>query len=236
MLMTPTIVFDLDGTLSDTAADMASAFNAALGQKIRKMMTKTEAITYIGDGVATFFARGLEASGVELSAAERQDLEASFVRNYEQAPARLARLYPGMRQLLLELRCSRANIAVCTNKSEPIALSILRRLEVLHLFDAVVGHLPGAPKKPDPRPLLDVIKRAGGHPSMAVMIGDSEADFGTAQAASVPCILVTYGYSRVPVRSLGATKCVDSPTELNNELKMFLATGKLLSSDAPQFS
>lgn len=229
--MTPTIVFDLDGTLVDTVPDIAAAYNSAVANVCRHVMSTRDAAALMGDGLATFFERALAASRLALTQAERAHVEQRFLENYRRAPARLSRLYPAMLPLLLELRCLRVNVAVCTNKCEAISTDILKQLGVLHEFDAVVGHRPGAPKKPDPAPLLEAIAKAGGDPGKAILVGDSEADCGAASAAGVASILVSYGYCQVPVRSLWATRCVDTVPELNKTLKQYLAAGALGEPD-----
>ena len=231
--LTPTIVFDLDGTLVDTVPDIAAALDEALARYGSKPTSASEAAAMMGDGLNAFFWRALVAKRLQLPAAEAAEALDRFIEAYRQAPAQLSRIYPGIRELLVELQRSGARAAVCTNKHEPIALDILRKLAIRELFDAVVGFRDDRPKKPDPGPLLEAISHAGGHRDFALMIGDLGADAGAASAARVPVILVTYGYSPVPVRTLSASSIVDSADDLRDEVMQFIARKAVLPARAP---
>jgi phosphoglycolate phosphatase len=138
---------------------------------------------------------------------------------------RHSRLYPGIPQLLEELREIGVPAAVCTNKVEDISLKILDELGVLPLLAAVVGHYGDRPKKPDPLTLLEAISLAGGSHERALMVGDTGADSSAAIAAGIPAILVSYGYSPVAVRALSTDVHVDSVPELRDEVMRFIAAG-----------
>lgn len=222
LAVTPTVVFDLDGTLVDTVPDIAAALDRALERYPSCATSPKDAAAMMGDGLATFFWRALVAKRLHLPAEEASEALRNFVAAYRRAPATLSRVYPGIRHLLEELRERGIQTAVCTNKLEPIALNILDQLGLLVLFDAVVGFRDDRPKKPDPIPLLDAIERAGGSRERALMIGDSEADSGAAAAIRIPAILVSYGYCPIAVRTLPAARHVDDAFELRGEVLNFV--------------
>ncbi|WP_295558557.1 HAD-IA family hydrolase [uncultured Hyphomicrobium sp.] len=229
-VVTPTVVFDLDGTLVDTVPDIAAALDAALARYPSSCATSArEAAAMMGDGLTAFFWRALVAKRLHLEAEEATDALHDFLAAYRRSPATLSRLYPGIRSLLAELTAAGVHTAVCTNKVEPIALQILDQLGVLKVFDAVVGHRDDRPKKPDPFPLVEAIDRAGGSKHRALMIGDSEPDSRAAAAIGIPVILVSYGYCPVPVRTLTATHHVDDARELRSQILQLIST----SPDAP---
>lgn len=219
-----TIVFDLDGTLVDTVADISAAFDRALEPYGIGTLSPEEGAMMMGEGLSGFFWRALVAKRLNLPADEADAALKRFVGTYAQAPVRLSRLYPGIPDLLEEIRHSGARMAVCTNKVERISLQILDQLGILDMFDAVVGFRDDRAKKPDPRPLLEAIALAGGTPERALMIGDTSADTGAGVAAGIPVILVTYGYSSFSVRAVSATCHVENAYELHDQVMRFIAT------------
>lgn len=228
LFVTPTVVFDLDGTLVDTVPDIAAALDTALARYYPSSCATSprDAAAMMGDGLATFFWRALVAKRLRLGAEETTDALRNFLAGYRRSPATLSRLYPGIRSLLEELKEAGIHTAVCTNKIEPIALQILEELGILTLFDAVVGHRDDRPKKPDPIPLCEAIDLAGGSTNRALMVGDSEPDSRAAAAMRIPAILVSYGYCPVPVRTLAASCHVDSVRELRGEVLHFINANK----------
>ena len=223
-LITPTIVFDLDGTLADTVPDIAAALDAALAGFGSSPTSANEAAAVMGDGLNAFFWRAIVAKRLNLSAEDAAEVQRRFIAGYRQTPAKLARLYPGIRDLLVDLRSHNVRVAVCTNKQEPIALDILERLDIRGFFDSVVGYRDGRPKKPHPGPLLEAIASAGGHRDRALMIGDSGADSGAAIAARIDVILVSYGYSPISVQMLPADDYADDAHELHKKVMHFIAS------------
>lgn len=219
-----TIVFDLDGTLVDTVADIAAAFDRALEPYGVGPLSPAEGALMMGEGLSGFFWRALVAKRLGLPADEASAALERFVTTYAEAPVRRSHLYPGIPELLDDVRRSGARMAVCTNKVERISRDILAKLGILGMFDAVVGFRDDRPKKPDPRPLLEAIALAGGAPDRALLIGDTSADTGAGVAAGIPVILVTYGYSSYSVRAVSATCHVESAYELHEQVMRFIAT------------
>ncbi len=231
--LTPTIVFDLDGTLVDTVPDIAAALDAALARFGSSPTSPDEAAAMMGDGLNAFFWRAIVAKRLDLSAEDAAAAQRRFIAGYRQSPARLSRLYPGIRDLLVDIRSHGVRTAVCTNKHEPIAVDILERLDIRHFFDSVVGYRDDRPKKPDPKPLLQAIASAGGHHDRTLMIGDSGADSSAASAARTEVILVSYGYSSVPVRTLPADDYADDVDELHKKVMHFITAESNVVYRAP---
>ncbi len=223
--LAPTVVFDLDGTLVDTVADMATALDCALTPYGCAPTTSEEAASMMGDGLSGFFWKALVAKRLDLSAEDAALVYQQFLAAYRRMPVSGSRAYPGIRELVEEIRDCGAHTAVCTNKVEDIAMEILRRLDLVSLFDAIVGHVGDRPKKPDPLTLIEAIGHAGGRRERAIMIGDTGADVGAAIAAGIPAILVSYGYSHVPTHALRTYVHVDSVDELRDAVLRFMAAG-----------
>lgn len=228
---TPTIVFDLDGTLVDTVPDIAAALNIALAQYKVAPISVGEAVSMMGDGLNEVFWRALVAKRLDLPALEADATRKRFIEVYAQSPARLSREYPGIRALLIELRERGVLIALCTNKIERIAVDILQRLELRGFFDAVVGSGDDRPMKPDPRPLFEAVARAGGCIERTLLVGDTGADHGAAIAARIPLILADYGYSHLATTALTYGIIVDSPVSLHDAVMKFVGGEQFLSAN-----
>jgi len=233
-LITPTVVFDLDGTLVDTVPDIAAALDVALEAYNVAQTSAGEAATMMGDGLNEFFWRALVAKRLNLPALEADAARKRFIDVYGQSPARLSEVYPGVRELLQELRDRGVLTAVCTNKIERIALDILEQLELRGLFDAVVGARDDRPMKPDPRPLIQAVTRAGGHIERTLLVGDTSADNGAAIAARVPVILLDYGYSHLPISALTYGIIVDNAQSLRGAVMRFVGPVQISFADRDQ--
>lgn len=220
-------MFDLDGTLVDTVDDIAAAFDSALAPYGRDPTRTEDAAALMGEGLSGFFWHGLVAKRLDLPAEEAAAVYRQFIDAYRRAPVRHSSAYPGITALLQELRDGGAHTAVCTNKVEDIALQILEQLDLLPLFDAVVGHRGDRPKKPDPLTLLEAITLAGGSRERALMVGDTGNDSSAAIAAGIPAILLSYGYSPVQVRALSTDVHVDNVDELRAAILQFIAASGL---------
>ena len=223
--LAPTVVFDLDGTLVDTVADIAAALDLALAPYGCKPTSSDEAAAMMGDGLSGFFWKAMVAKRLDLAAEDAALVYQQFLAAYRRTPVSGSRTYPGIRDLLEEIRDCGAHTAVCTNKVEDIAMEILTRLDLVGLFDAIVGHVGDRPKKPDPLTLMEAIAFSGGRRERAIMIGDTGADVGAAVAAGIPAILVSYGYSHVSTRVLQTYVHVDSVDELRDAVLRFMAAG-----------
>jgi phosphoglycolate phosphatase len=204
-----TIVFDLDGTLVDTAPDLAAAVNHVLEQAGVAPVAGAELRPLIGHGSRAMLDAGLRLRNVVLAAAEIDRLQERFVAYYADNIAVLSRPFAGVVEVLDALLQAGARLAVCTNKLEGLSKTLLRQLGLDARFTAVAGRDTFAVFKPAPGHLTGTIAVAGGRVEHAVMVGDSEVDFATAAAAGIPSIGVTFGYTPVPVRELSPTAVID---------------------------
>lgn len=201
------IVFDLDGTLIDSAAELRTALNQALASMGRRNLTVREVTTMIGDGIVRLTERALAATGEPLT--ERAlDKAVDAVRDaYASMPP--STLYTGARETLAGLVERGIAIALCTNKPADATHRILEQLELTHCFQAVAGGDSYPTKKPDPLPVRGVLAQLGVAPAMAAMVGDSHNDITAGRAAGLTTIAVSYGYSLLPVQELGADVVID---------------------------
>jgi phosphoglycolate phosphatase len=186
------VVFDLDGTLIDSAPDIAHALNTALGMRGLPPFSVNEVKAMIGGGVPKLAERALLARGV--SRLGLLPFAADFVQYYRANLTTHTTLYEGAREVLDQLLAEGRRLGLCTNKREDLVIETLNQLDLAKYFSAVTGERFGRPRKPDPAPLLAVLAELGVTPEDAVMVGDSAADAGCAQAAGVASVMVSFGY------------------------------------------
>jgi phosphoglycolate phosphatase len=204
-----TVVFDLDGTLVDSAPDLAGALNALLREQGLPDIPAASIRDIVGDGAVKMIERGLAAAGKTLDGPLPGQLRERYLEHYRLRLTSETRPFPGVIEVLEALSGAGSKLAVCTNKFTDLSQSILAGLDLSRYFDAVVGGDSLSAQKPDAAPLRAAITRAGGEVGRAVMVGDSITDVGAARAAGVPVILVSFGYSGVPARTLGADLVID---------------------------
>lgn len=213
------VVFDLDGTLVDSAPDIARALNAAFGPHGVPKFDVPAVVKLIGGGAMAAIEKALLAAGLASTPEEKQALLASFMMAYREVSTEGRGLFPGAKDLLNTLNAGGVGCGICTNKAEDVAGVALRALGIAHQFRSVVGASERLPKKPHPAMLLANLAELGVSPADAVMIGDSPADLGVARAAGVPVLLVDFGYSHTPVRELGADAVVSHLSEIPAALR-----------------
>jgi|SRR5262245_29508495 phosphoglycolate phosphatase len=204
-----TVVFDLDGTLVDTAPDLAAAANYVFDLIGLAAIPAAALHPMIGRGSRAMIEEGLRLHGVAKTSDEVSRLHELFFPYYADNLAVLSRPFEGIPALLDALLRAGARLAVCTNKLEGLSRSLLRQLALHERFAAIAGRDTFDVFKPAPGHLTRTIAMAGGRVDRAVMVGDSEVDIATAAAAGVPSIGVTFGYTSVPVRDLGPTAVID---------------------------
>jgi len=202
------VVFDLDGTLIDSAGDIADALNAALERSRLAPFSEAEVRLMVGGGARVLIERALAVRDADAELAER--LHADFLEVYRTAAVSRTVIYEHGQQLLAELGELGIKRAICTNKPQGITEDVLGKLGLRSHFEAVIGASDSLPKKPDPAMLRAALGALGVAPRGAVMIGDSGADVVAAHAANVPVIAVSFGYTRVPPQDLGADLVIDS--------------------------
>ena len=217
-----TIVFDLDGTLVDTAPDLAAAANYVFDRIGLAPVSPEELHPFISRGSRAMVEAGLRLHGVTKSEADVTKLHELFLPYYEANIAVFSRPFEGASDVVDTLRRAGARVAVCTNKLEALSKSLLRQLQLEDRLAAVAGRDTFAVCKPDPGHLTSTIALAGGRPQRAVMVGDSEVDVATAIAAAVPCIGVSFGYTPRPMRELSASVVIDHYREFLPALEKLL--------------
>jgi phosphoglycolate phosphatase len=193
------LVFDLDGTLVDTAPDLMHATNHVLTSLGRRPISMEEVRAFVGHGARALIARGCAATGEPVQPRALEALYQKFLLYYGANIAEASAPFPGTVAFLD--RCKAANIAmgVCTNKLEGLSVQLLEALKMRGYFGAIVGSDTLAVSKPDPAPYFETLRRLGADSAPSIMIGDSETDIKTARAANVPVIAVTFGYTAIPV-------------------------------------
>jgi phosphoglycolate phosphatase len=216
-------IFDLDGTLVDSLPDIAAALNAALHDAGLEAFALDEAARMVGHGARLLVQRALIARGQLADTSRIDALWAAFVSHYDAHPCDLTRLYPGALAALDALAADRWALALCTNKPEAIAQQVLDALGITDRFVSIIGGQDGLPLKPAPDMVLLNLCDANVMADRAVMIGDSPADFEAARAAGIPVILMSHGYSSVPVATLGADATLDHFDHLLPALKGIIA-------------
>ena len=202
--MSATIVFDLDGTLVDTAPDLIDTLNLILARHDVPAVGFDEARSMIGAGVKPLLVRGLASRGMHLPPAEIDALYEEYLQVYAAHIADRSRPFPGVESALDLLAADGFTFAVCTNKLEWLSVRLLDALGLSSRFAAICGQDTFAMRKPDPDMLRLTIAQAGGDVARSVMVGDSMTDVATARAASVPVVAVDFGYTETPPAQLGA--------------------------------
>jgi len=203
------VAFDLDGTLIDSAPEIAGAVNALLAERGRPTLALDAVTAMVGDGSAALVARAFAAAGGALDADGHRLALARFLEIYEAWPADPAQVYPGVRETLAALAGAGLRLGLCTNKPERVTRAVLEAVGLARFFAAVAGGDTLPVRKPDPRHLAHVLDGLGVAPSRAAMVGDNAHDMSAARALGVPGIAVSYGYPRMPLADLGADALVD---------------------------
>jgi phosphoglycolate phosphatase len=209
-----TIVFDLDGTLIDTAPDLVDTLNHVLAQRGLPVVPFNTARRLIGGGAKIMIQRALNAAGRECSAVELDALHADFVTYYAAHIADRSRPFPQLEVTLDSLTAAGHRLAVCSNKLEWLSKRLLTMLGLAERFVAICGPDTFGVQKPNPEMLLRTILRAGGESGRTIMVGDSGTDVRTARAGNVPVIAVDFGYSDVPIATLRPDRIIGSFSEL----------------------
>jgi phosphoglycolate phosphatase len=221
----PTIVFDLDGTLIDTAPDLVDTLNVILARHDVPPVAFGEARTMIGAGVKPLLQRALTSKGIRFPPEEIDRLFKEYLEIYAEHIADRSRPFPGLESALDVLAAQGCHLAVCTNKLEWLSVRLLDQLGLTPRFAAICGQDTFAMRKPDPDMLRLTIVRAGGDTGHAVMVGDSMTDVATARAAAIPVIAVDFGYTETPPAELGADRLISHFNALPGAIMELLAAG-----------
>ena len=210
-----TVVFDLDGTLADTSGDLIAAANACFRDMGAGDMldATTDAGTALKGGRA-MLTLGMQRLGRADDTATIDHYYPMLLEAYAGDIDTHTVLYPGAMDAVAALKIAGYRVAICTNKPEGLAHTLLTALGVRHDFGAMLGADSLAVRKPDPEHLFETARRAGGDPAQCILIGDTDTDRKTARAAGVPCVLVTFGPSGGDMAALEPEALLDNFADL----------------------
>lgn len=216
----PILLFDLDGTLVDTAPDLVETLNVILDRHGRTALPLESVTRMVGDGARALLERGFAATGDP--APDIDALTAEFIDIYVAACTVHSRPFEGVVETLEGLAAAGHRMAVCTNKPQAPSETILENLGLMRFFETVAGGDRFAVRKPDAGHLLGTLDlmaagdkaRGGADGEAAVMIGDSRNDVASARNAGLPVVVVSYGYTMIPPAELGGDALVDRFAEI----------------------
>ena len=219
----PTIVYDLDGTLADTAEDLMATLNWLLAREGFTPLKVESAGSLLGAGARGLIKSGFAASGRSLDPEAIERLFRDYLEHYNAHILVRTQLYPGVDKALAAFDRAGWRQAICTNKIERSAKLLIQKLGIANRFAFVCGQDTFGIGKPDAKPLLGTIAASGGVREHAVMVGDSGTDIKTARAAGVPVIAVDFGYADVPVKELGPDRVISHFDQLMEACDALLA-------------
>ncbi|MEM7766614.1 MAG: HAD-IA family hydrolase [Pseudomonadota bacterium] len=208
-----TIVFDLDGTLVETAPDLLGALNHVLAYEALAPVSLPAIRTMIGHGAKAMIREGLRQNGVAVTEATVERLWPLFIDYYHSHIADFSQPFDGVVDVLSDLQADGAILAVCTNKTQALSDRLLAALDLISGFQAVVGADSVPNKKPDGDHILRTVTQAGGIPSRAIMVGDSRTDERAALDAGLPFMFVTFGYEPAPPGEIEAAATINHFSE-----------------------
>ncbi len=220
-----TIVFDLDGTFVDTAPDLTGATNHALASLDLPPVPGAILRPWVSYGARRMIVEALAHTGERRDEIHVDELLARFLSYYEANIALESRPFEGAVEAAQALKRAGARLAICTNKREGLARSLIKTLDLDGLFDGIAGRDTFPVCKPDPGHIIGAVRIAGGVHPQAVMVGDSDVDIQAARAAGIPVVAVTFGYSETPVRYLNPSAIIDDFDELGTTLQRLTAKG-----------
>lgn len=212
------LLFDLDGTLVETAPDLCAALNHCLELAGRPQVSVGEVRHMVGDGARALLRRGLTAAGAAPAEAEVERWFGALLDHYREHVADSSHAFEGVVETLDAMRAAGARHAVCTNKPILHARGLLDALDLARRFEVVLGGDSLAVRKPHPRHLLAALEALGVAPARAAMVGDSANDVAAARAAGLPVVLVSFGYTSIPAAELGADALIDRFADLPEAL------------------
>lgn len=212
------VIFDLDGTLIDTAVDLVASLNHAIGTIGLQPFSTDEVGHLVGRGARVMIDRALVSHGHPGDVETIDRLLPVFLDHYAASIPGASAPYPDLKEALDGLAAAGMRLAVCTNKQEAFARTLIDRLSLTEHFVAITGGDTFDVRKPDAGHIRGTVTAAGGDLANTVMIGDSINDIAAARNAGVPSIAVSFGYSDAPVATLGATVVIDRYTDLTPAL------------------
>jgi phosphoglycolate phosphatase len=218
-----TIVFDLDGTLVDTAPDILRALNQTLDIEGLPQVKLHAVRTFIGQGARVTLERALELHGVHYSSDKVDQLTRALVDFYRADIANESKPFPGLEDALDQLAGLGAKFSVCTNKRTELSVQLLDALNLSQRFSAIVGADAVTHRKPHAEHYRAAVERAGGVLRRSLMVGDTVTDVASARAAGAPVAVVSFGYCDGGAETLGADLVIDRFSELTSACRRLLA-------------
>ena len=233
--MTPAlVVFDLDGTLLDTHADLIDSLNHTIASIGLAPVSYDDLTHLVGHGAKVMIERACKLHGHPLTEDKSGPLLQRFIAHYSSTMPGHTKPYPGLIAAMDNLKANGFTLAVCTNKLESLARTLIDALGLTHYFAAITGGDTFPVRKPDARHLLGTIEKAGGTPERSIMVGDSFNDIAVAKNAAVASIGVPFGYSDVPIESLEPTRIIQHFDELTPDFADALIRDYAASNKAAQ--
>jgi len=217
-----TLVFDLDGTLVDTAPDLIAATNHVLEYVRVPPVDVNNLRPWIGQGAKYMIEMAIGPAHANLTDEERDRLLERYLAFYAENIAEASQPFEGAVAALEHFQAAGARLAVCTNKMERMSKSLLAELDLARYFAVIAGRDTFDAFKPNPKHLLDTIRTAGGDAERAIMIGDTGVDIATARAARVPVIAVSFGYTDTPVHEFSPDAVIDHYRDLEPAIKALM--------------
>jgi phosphoglycolate phosphatase len=208
------IIFDLDGTLVDSAPDLNACANRILSQISKQPVSLTQSKTFIGDGVRVFIEKTLSFVGYSANLEELNEIERLFLKDYQEHSADLSKPYPGVLETLTKLKTAGFQMGVCSNKPQEASEHLLKTLNLSQFFCKIAGGDYYSVRKPDKHHLLQLIDDLNGTPKTTLMVGDNEHDAAMAKGGNVYFIFCTYGYSRLPIKEIIYNDRISSFSEI----------------------
>lgn len=217
------ILFDLDGTLINSAPDIAAAVNELLAGSDLPPLSVDQVKAMIGGGVKKLIERAFAASGAPLLASALEEANRAMAPIYRRHLTGLTKLMPGVREILTHFHLNGTAMGVATNKPQLATREILLHFHLTEYLGAIVGGDAVTHLKPAPDALLLALDQLGVEPTDALMVGDSSSDVGAARAAGMPVVLLRGGYTQIPVEELGADLVCDSLLDLPSAMQRLRA-------------
>lgn len=223
----PTAVFDLDGTLIHTAPDLLDSLNHCLEAEGMQTASATDFTRFVGMGVKVMLERAFEAQQKTATPTQFQQMFEKFLGHYSGNMPGKSQPYPGILDALDRLDAAGFDLAICTNKTEALATQLIAGLDLTRRFKVLTGGDTFAFRKPDPRHIIETVRKIGNDPERSIMVGDSRADINAAKSAGIPVIAVDFGYTDLHVREFEPSVIISHYDELTVDL-----TEKLLRAAA----
>ena len=220
--MNACVIFDLDGTLIDTAPGLALTMNALLESRGRRPLPLESIRPHITHGTRYLMHFAMKATGAAVSEDEIDRLHDEFLPHYRAHMGRSSTLFAGAKAALDTLVRNGCKLGICSNRYEESATRLLEEMGIGHHFAAIVGQDSIGIAKPDPAPLLETLRRMDGRLDRSIFIGDTDIDIAAATSAGMPVIAVTFGYGGLPLSGSGATGMIDHFDELPASVKRML--------------